>query len=352
VTGDAFDKIRASGSPDFFLKHVAIFARMKPHQKEACVLAMQWGDRVVGMCGDGANDCAALSVAQCGIALSDAEASLVAPFAARDLSCVSTADVVREGRSCLANAFSTFKYTIFYSLLQTMQMVFAFSFHADFSQAMYVFEDFLVYIPMSFFMVKSRASKKLKGVPPTSRVFGPSTLGSLFGQLAITCLVSFGALVLLHRQSWYFPEQDPAIAASRKEAGIPRAEVTTVFFVGSFLYITAGLAFTFGGRWREPFYLNFGLLGTCLITYTAAILVLFVSYYSTRFATLFHFEHVPISWRGILFGISVSGSIIMVLWEKFVVLGELGDLIKQCLGSPTRDYVQNEDDGEELEFLN
>ena len=64
------------------------------------------------MCGDGGNDCGALKAAHVGIALSDAEASIVAPFTSLDKSITSVIEVVKEGRCALASAFAAYKYMV------------------------------------------------------------------------------------------------------------------------------------------------------------------------------------------------------------------------------------------------
>ena len=67
-----------------------VFARMSPDEKHELVEKMQSLDYCCGFCGDGANDCGALKAADVGISLSEAEASVAAPFTSRifDIRCV------------------------------------------------------------------------------------------------------------------------------------------------------------------------------------------------------------------------------------------------------------------------
>jgi cation-transporting P-type ATPase 13A2 len=67
-----------------------VYARMSPDEKHELVEKLQSIDYCCGFCGDGANDCGALKAADVGISLSEAEASVAAPFTSRifDIRCV------------------------------------------------------------------------------------------------------------------------------------------------------------------------------------------------------------------------------------------------------------------------
>ena len=92
LTGKAFHKIFAEAIKDSHTIHpvlkdlleaTQIYSRTKPDDKSDIVALYQQIGRAVGFCGDGANDCAALSRANLGLSLSETEASIAAAFTAK-----------------------------------------------------------------------------------------------------------------------------------------------------------------------------------------------------------------------------------------------------------------------------
>ncbi|KAL9605801.1 MAG: hypothetical protein Q9179_001034 [Wetmoreana sp. 5 TL-2023] len=122
-----------------------VFARMSPDEKHELVEKLRIIDYCCGFCGDGANDCGALKAADVGISLSEAEASVAAPFTSRvfDISCVP--EVIRyvkrrvrrgsemtewdhsEGRAALVTSFCCFKYMSLYSAIQFTSVSFLYA---------------------------------------------------------------------------------------------------------------------------------------------------------------------------------------------------------------------------------
>lgn len=104
-----------------------VYARMAPDQKQFVITRLQSLHYTVAMCGDGANDCAALKTAHVGVSISEStESSIAAPFtsARADISCVPL--LIAEGRAALITSFSAFKYMTSYllSLFTTVLTVF------------------------------------------------------------------------------------------------------------------------------------------------------------------------------------------------------------------------------------
>jgi cation-transporting P-type ATPase 13A2 len=93
VSGDVFRWVIDFANPEVLQRMLIcgkVFARMSPDEKHELVEKLQSIGYCCGFCGDGANDCGALKAADVGISLSEAEASVAAPFTSRvfDIRCV------------------------------------------------------------------------------------------------------------------------------------------------------------------------------------------------------------------------------------------------------------------------
>ena len=78
---------------------------------------------IVGMCGDGANDCTALKTANIGLSLSEAEASIAAPFTSQPDDISPILILLKQGRAALDLSTNLFKYVLLYSSTMLSSMI-------------------------------------------------------------------------------------------------------------------------------------------------------------------------------------------------------------------------------------
>ena len=144
-----------------------VYARMSPDDKAVLVELLQDTMQTqIGMCGDGANDCGALKQADAGISLSEAEASIAAPFTSKvqDISCVIT--LLREGRAALTTTFQAFKFIELYSMIQFFSVEMLYCSSSNLSDNQFLYIDIGVLVPLCVFQSWTGAYSKLTPVMP------------------------------------------------------------------------------------------------------------------------------------------------------------------------------------------
>ena len=150
------------------------------------------------MCGDGANDCGALKQADIGLSLSQAEASISAPFTSQITNISSMVELIKECRAGLATNFSLFNIMASYSLTQYTTSIIAqifYSFPADFH---YLYWDIGCNFFFIIFVGYTATSQKLSIAIPNNSLlcvtnlfqvlfaFGINILGQISMILAIS----------------------------------------------------------------------------------------------------------------------------------------------------------------------
>lgn len=184
VTGRAFEVLIAQGKMRQYLLQTRVFARMTPNDKVMCIqLHMEKG--VTAMCGDGGNDCGALRAAHVGLALSEAEASIVSPFSTSNRSVMQCVELLRQGRSALATSFSNYKFLILYGECMAFWELCMFYFTAIAPQPVWITIDGFITTTMTIAITQALPAKKLSPCRPTAKPLGIYTLASLFGVIFI-----------------------------------------------------------------------------------------------------------------------------------------------------------------------
>ncbi|XP_043989032.1 polyamine-transporting ATPase 13A3-like isoform X3 [Gambusia affinis] len=267
-----------------------VFARMAPDQKTQLVEILQGIDYIVGMCGDGANDCGALKRAHSGISLSELEASVASPFTSStsNISCVP--NLIREGRAALITSFCVFKFMALYSIIQYISVILLYWILSNLGDFQFLFIDLVIILIIAFTMSLNPAWKDLvRQRPPSSLISGP-LLCSVLTQI-LTCLAfQVLAFYLVQQQSWYerwTPQSDACNVsrpssfsdrrngtASHDHKNIRNYENTSLFYVSSFQYLAVAIVFSKGKPFRQPSYKNWPFMLSCVGLYSFLLFIM------------------------------------------------------------------------------
>ncbi|KAI9741983.1 MAG: hypothetical protein M1834_000372 [Cirrosporium novae-zelandiae] len=270
VTGEAFRWIVDYGSEEMLKRMLVcgqVFARMSPDEKHELVEKLQSIDYCCGFCGDGANDCGALKAADVGISLSEAEASVAAPFTSRvfDISCVP--EVIREGRAALVTSFCCFKYMSLYSAIQFTSVSFLYASASNLGDFQFLFIDLLLILPIAIFMGWTGAYPILSHKRPTASLVSRKVLVPLLGQIVICIFIQFIGFETVQKQPWFKPPK-----LNLEKTNIQNSENTTLFLLSCYQYIFSGIVLSVGRPFRQSMRANLPFVVTIVVA------LLFASY--------------------------------------------------------------------------
>ncbi|XP_014665999.1 PREDICTED: probable cation-transporting ATPase 13A3 isoform X2 [Priapulus caudatus] len=296
-----------------------VFARMSPEQKVQVVEELQDLGYIVGMCGDGANDCGALKTAHAGISLSEAEASVASPFTSKvpNITCVPI--LMREGRCALVTSFGVFKYMALYSMIQFISVLILYAYNTNFGDMEFLYIDLVITTTVAVFMGYTKSYHKLVAKRPYGSLVGIPTLFSVISQIVVQAGAQIGVLLYLISRPGITRDPVP-----KGEFDPVTWESTAIFTVSSFQYIFLAALFSKGPPFRKPFYTNYLLLACLLLLGSFSLVVLIWPVEKiSDFMELYRIPDEFMSFRWMMLCFVVGNFLISFIIEVFIIDSKL-----------------------------
>ncbi|CAH2356001.1 vacuolar cation-transporting ATPase Ypk9p [[Candida] railenensis] len=314
ITGDVFKylltEVQLTSVTQKVLMSCDIFARMSPDEKHELVEQLQKIDYTVGFCGDGANDCGALKAADVGISLSEAEASVAAPFTSRlfEISCV--LDVIKEGRSSLVTSFSCFKYMSLYSAIQFVTVSILYKTGTNLGDFQFLYIDMFLILPLAIFMSWSKPYEKIVIKRPTANLVSPKVLIPLCCNILVILIFQVGLWFAVQEEPWYIkpvPGSDDAVQSS---------DNTVLFLFTNFQYILIAIVLSSGPPYREPMNKNIPFLVNVVVACLLSA-ACFLIEGDSWWGNFMQLTDMPTFWYWIIVLAAALNLAVMLLGEKY-----------------------------------
>ncbi|KAJ2688406.1 hypothetical protein IWW39_002235 [Coemansia spiralis] len=316
ITGDVFGYLsqytQSTDTWKHMLMRAAVYARMSPEQKAEMIEQMQELGYITGFCGDGANDCGALKSADVGLSLSEAEASVAAPFTSRidNITCVTR--LLKEGRCSIATSFGCFKYMALYSMIQFTTCCLLYVYNVNLTDGEYLYVDLFTILPVAICMDRARPFKRLVPKRPSASLTSKKVLASLLGNVALVIGFQIAMFFMTESQPWYQKQvpTDPNDPDSTPKEGDLN---TAMFLFTSFQYLFAGAIFNIGPPYRQPAYRNYSYVAVVAVILIFDLWVLLAPVHG--FSSLFGIVHTKVSWRFTILGMATANFALCYLGE-------------------------------------
>ncbi|KAL3658005.1 hypothetical protein V7S43_017048 [Phytophthora oleae] len=338
ITGVALDKLQQDYGIDVvrrIIQQTPVFARVRPQQKAWIVEQLISLGLVVGMCGDGTNDCGALKAAHVGLALSSAEASIVAPFTSKAKAISDVPVLIREGRCALTTSFLGFKYMVLYPIIQLSmasveaQVDTSTGVKIQLTDNQFFWDDLVIVLALALSMLYTGPSNKLSSAIPPSSLFSLEVVASLLGHISIfAAFFGIAFALMVHNSTWFCSIQD-AIAYVNGDVSISSAcavfkhidlanpkygyEDTVIWLFVHLQYIVAAAALNVKDPFRQPFYSNITFSITLVAELSVNLWLLL--YNSATINDTFQLLAIPHSFRWKLLGLFIGELAACVGWE-------------------------------------
>jgi cation-transporting P-type ATPase 13A2 len=243
--------------------------------------------------------------------LSEAEASIAAPFTSKVPNISPIVMLLKEGRASLVTCFTVFKFMAVYSMIQFISVIILYQIVSNLGNYQFLYIDLFLVTPLSLTMSRTGAHNKLsKGMPIGYLISAPVLLSVMF-QAAIQAGFQLSIFFYLKSQSWFIP------LVPEGDFNIESQENTTLFFMSLAQYLLIVVVFSVGKPFRKAMFTNYWLLGSLIVFSTISLLVILVP---PAFITdIMQLVDVPFEWRLIIVGAAAANLLISYVFEKVLI---------------------------------
>jgi len=226
-----------------------VCARMTPAQKAQVVVELQSLGLYVGMCGDGANDCAALKASHVGVSLSESDASIAAPFTCKtpNIECIPT--LLSAGRASLVTSFQLFRFMSLYSMIQFTTVILCYFSQSVLGNWQYLYQDLILVFPLTVLMGTSDASQDLTVKRPSGNLLSFRNIGSTILHMAICFAFQYAVYIRTYADPNYTNLATDAFAAFNWNT-------TALYYISNCQYLVMASLFSVGYPWKQMPYKN------------------------------------------------------------------------------------------------